>query len=157
MLAKYGFKLIKKEYFLKDHSIFYCAQKVSKVQPIELSNELYEVNKTTFEEYVTSHVKDINNLNQLISNSTVPVYIFGAHVFTQYLISFGLDTSKVICLLDNDSKKENKRLYGTNLISQSPKVLKSIPQALVVLRAGVYNEEIKNDILTNINPNITFI
>jgi predicted SAM-dependent methyltransferase len=157
MLAKYGFKLIEKEYFRKDHSIFYCAQKVSKVQPIELSNELYEVNKTTFEEYVTSHVEDINNLNQMISNSTVPVYIFGAHVFTQYLISFGLDTSKVVCLLDNDSKKENKRLYGTKLKSQLPKILKNTPEALVILRAGVYNEEIKNDILTNINPNITFI
>jgi 2-polyprenyl-3-methyl-5-hydroxy-6-metoxy-1,4-benzoquinol methylase len=157
MLAKYGFKLIEKEYFRKDHSIFYCAQKVSKIQPIELSNELYEVNKTTFEEYIASHIKDVNNLNQLISNSTVPVYIFGAHVFTQYLISFGLDTSKVVCLLDNDSKKENKRLYGTQLISQSPKVLKNVPEALVILRAGVYNEEVKNDILTNINPNIIFI
>ena len=65
--------------------------------------------------------------------------------------------SKVICLLDNDSKKENKRLYGTQLISQSPKILKDIPEALVVLRAGVYNEEIKNDILNNINSNIIFI
>ena len=65
--------------------------------------------------------------------------------------------SKVICLLDNDSKKENKRLYGTQLISQSPKILKDIPEALVVLRAGVYNDEIKNDILNNINPNIIFI
>jgi len=157
MLAKYGFKLIEKEYFKKNHSIFYYAQKSSEVQPIELSNKLYELNKTTFEDYIISHIEDVNNLNQLISNSTVPVYIFGAHVFTQYLISFGLDTSKVVCLLDNDSRKENKRLYGTQLISQSPKVLKNIPEAIVILRVGVYNEEIKNDILTNINPNIIFI
>jgi predicted SAM-dependent methyltransferase len=157
MLAKYGFKLIEKEYFKENHSIFYYAQKLSEVQPIELSNKLYELNKTTFEDYIISHIEDVNNLNQLISNSAIPVYIFGAHVFTQYLISFGLDTSKVVCLLDNDSRKENKRLYGTQLISQSPKVLKNISEALVILRAGVYNEEIKNDILININPNITFI
>jgi 2-polyprenyl-3-methyl-5-hydroxy-6-metoxy-1,4-benzoquinol methylase len=157
MLAKYGFKLIEKEYFKKDHSIFYYAQKSSEIQPIELSNKLYKLNKITFEDYIISHIKDVNTLNQLTSNSTLPVYIFGAHVFTQYLISFGLDTSKVVCLLDNDFKKENKRLYGTQLISQSPKILKNVPEALVILRAGVYNEEIKNDILTNINPNITFI
>jgi hypothetical protein len=83
--------------------------------------------------------------------------MFGAHVFSQYLISFGLNTSKIVCLLDNDLKKENKRLYGTSLISKSPKILKDAPESLVILRAGVYNEEIKNDILNNINPNIIFI
>lgn len=157
MLAKYGFELIEKSYFRPDHSIFYCAKKSLLTQPINLSNDLYNINKSTFLNYINSHISDVNNLNKIISNTSLPVYIFGAHIFTQYLISFGLDVSKVICLLDNDSKKENKRLYGTQLISQSPKILKDIPEALVVLRAGVYNEEIKNDILNNINPNIIFI
>ena len=110
-----------------------------------------------FTEYINKHVEDVQNINQITQNSSIPVYIFGAHVFTQYLINFGLDVTKIVSLLDNDVKKENKRLYGTNLISKLPKILKDVPEALVVLRAGVYNEEVKNDILSNINPNITFI
>jgi hypothetical protein len=155
-LNKYNFELIEKQYFRKDHSIFYCAKKVNSMSS-SLPDGLYEKNKTTFQNYINNHLDDVNKINDIINKTELPVYLFGAHVFSQYLISFGLDTSKIVCLLDNDVKKENKRLYGTSLISKSPKILKDIPEALVILRAGVYNNEVKNDILTNINSNITFI
>jgi hypothetical protein len=155
-LNKYNFELIEKQYFRKDHSIFYCARKTNEVS-INLPEELYEKNKFTFQKYISSHLDDVNKINEVTSKTDLPVYLFGAHVFSQYLISFGLDTSKVICLLDNDAKKENKRLYGTSLISKSPKILKDIPEAIVILRAGVYNDEVKSDILNNINSNVTFI
>jgi hypothetical protein len=155
-LNKYNFKLIEKQYFKKDHSIFYCAVKTSKTS-FNLSEGLYKKNKATFQKYIDNHLSDVNKINRIINKTNLPVYLFGAHVFSQYLISFGLDISKIICLLDNDVRKENKRLYGTSLISKSPKILKDIPEAIVILRAGVYNDEIKTDILTNINPNITFI
>jgi hypothetical protein len=156
-LGKYNFELIEKQYFKKDHSIFYCARKILNNNIIKLPNNLYELNKSTFQKYIKHHINDINNINEIINKAGIPVYLFGAHIFSQCLISFGLDISNVICILDNDIRKENKRLYGTSLISKSPKILKDIPQALVILRAGVYNEEVKNDILTNINPNIKFI
>ena len=156
-LAKYGFEMIEKQYFRKDHSIFYCAKKTSNNIITELSNTLYETNKKMFQKYIESHIDDVNKINDIINKSRIPVYLFGAHVFSQYLISFGLDTSNIICLLDNDSRKENKRLYGTSLISKNPKILKDTPEALIILRAGVYNEEVKNDILNNINPNTKFI
>ena len=156
-LSKYNFKLVEKQYFKKDHSIFYCAKKVSNNITTKLPSNLYELNKSTFQKYIKHHIDDINNINETINKAGIPIYLFGAHVFSQYLISFGLDISNIVCLLDNDIRKENKRLYGTSLISKSPKILKDIPHALVILRAGVYNEEVKNDILTNINPNIKFI
>lgn len=156
-LQKYGFELIEKQYFKKDHSIFYCAKKISDISSSYLPNYLYDINRNTFQKYIAAHLEDVKRLNTVINAANKPVYMFGAHVFSQYLISFGLDTSKIICLLDNDLKKENKRLYGTSLISKSPKILKDAPESLVILRAGVYNEEIKNDILNNINPNIIFI
>jgi SAM-dependent methyltransferase len=155
-LNKYNFELIEKQYFKKDHSIFYCARKTNNLSA-NLPDGLYNKNKSTFQKYIDTHLDDVNKINELISKTDLPVYLFGAHVFSQYLISFGLDISKIICLLDNDTKKENKRLYGTSLISKSPKILKDIPEAIVILRAGVYNDEVKNDILTNINSNITFI
>jgi hypothetical protein len=155
-LNKYNFELVEKQYFRKDHSIFYCARKTNNVKA-KLPKGLYELNKSTFEKYINAHNDDVTYLNTLIRTATSPVFLFGAHVFSQYLISFGLDTSKIVCLLDNDSKKEGKRLYGTNLISQSPKTLKNYKSAIVILRAGVYNDEVKKDILDNINSNITFI
>ena len=118
---------------------------------------MYDKNKNTFQDYIDHHINDVNKINTIINKTEIPVYLFGAHIFSQYLISFGLDTSNIVCILDNDAKKENRRLYGTSLISKSPKILKDIPNALVILRAGVYNDEVKKDILTNINPNVIFI
>jgi hypothetical protein len=155
-LNKYNFELVEKQYFKKDHSIFYCTKKINDISS-NLPDGLYEENKTTFQKYINNHLDDVNNINEVISKSNLPVFLFGAHVFSQYLISFGLDTEKIVCLLDNDIRKENKRLYGTYLFSKSPKILKDVSEAIVILRAGVYNDEIKNDILTNINPNVKFI
>ena len=86
-----------------------------------------------------------------------PIYIFGAHVFSQYLIGFGLITDRIICLLDNDINKHGKRLYGTNLMVQSPNILAEDNCPVVILKAGVYNDEIRDDILSNINPEVLFI
>ena len=50
-------------------------------------------------------MKLINNLNEKIININVKqkIYLFGAHVFAQSLIKFGLNTSRISCLLDNES------------------------------------------------------
>ena len=84
-------------------------------------------------------------------------FIFGAHIFTQYLIKFGLDEKLFSNILDNDGRKIGERLYGTDLIVKSPKILKDIENPILVLKAAQYNEEIKKDILENINPNTRFI
>jgi hypothetical protein len=156
-LNKYNFELVEKQYFRNDHSIFYCAKKVDNISSFILPEGLYNKNKSTFINYINHHSEDVIKINNIIDNTNLPVYLFSAHIFSQYLISFGLNTSKIVCILDNDIKKENKRLYGTSLISKSPKILKDVPEAIVILRAAGYNEEIKNDILTNINSNIIFI
>jgi hypothetical protein len=43
------------------------------------------------------HENLIDDLNSIIENSTSPIYLFGAYLFTQYLIAFGLKTAKIIC------------------------------------------------------------
>lgn len=156
-----GFEILEKQYFKADHSVFYAAKKIdSKVDGEEVLvdwKELYDINKGLFVEYVNHHLNDVRQLNDIVKKSNSPVFLFGAHVFTQYLISFGLATDKIVCVLDNDGKKVGKRLYGTNLISQSPKILAEYDTPIVILRAGVYNDEIKDDILLNINSNAIFI
>ena len=96
-------------------------------------------------------------LSGKISKHEHPVYLFGAHVFSQYLLAFGLDEKQIICLLDNDPNKQGKRLYGTNLQVHSPKILSEVKTPVVILRAGVYNKEIREDIITNINPQTVFL
>ncbi|MEI8033280.1 MAG: class I SAM-dependent methyltransferase [Chlorobiaceae bacterium] len=157
LLAKHGFKLLAKEYFLEDHSIFYAAVRESLVRPITLPSDLYEKNRQLYLDYVNYHRELITDLNSRIADTAHPVYLFGAHIFAQYLIAFGLDTSRIVSLLDNDPQKQGKRLYGTRLTVYSPKVLRDVKEPMVILKAGVYNKEIKEDILGNINPDVLFL
>ncbi|EBI2406871.1 SAM-dependent methyltransferase, partial [Campylobacter jejuni] len=69
----------------------------------------------------------------------------------------GLNTEKIINILDNNPSKQEKRLYGTKFIVKSPKILKDQDDSLVILNAGVYNDEIEKDILENINKNIRIL
>ena len=156
LLAKHGFRVEQKSFFKTDHSIFYACIRDSSVKPITLDPKLYDANKAIYQRFVSYHEALIANLNARISETDKPVYLFGAHVFAQYLIAFGLQTDKIIGLLDNDAKKQGKRLYGTNLTVHSPKVLRDALNPAVILKAGVYNDEIKADILTNINADTEF-
>ena len=113
---------------------------------------MYDKNKKLFLDYVKYQQNLVDDLNENMEQTNSPIYLFGAHVFAQYLINFGLDTQKIEDILDNDPQKQGKRLYGTSLMVESPKVLKSIDNPIVILKAGVYNDEIKKDILENINP-----
>ena len=157
LLAKHGFRLLEKNYFLADHSIFYATIRDTSIEPMELPHGLYEKNKQLYLDYVQYHESLIVELNAVIERSIRPVYLFGAHVFSQYLIEFGLETGKIAGLLDNDPNKHGKRLYGTSLFVQSPKILRGVREPLVILKAGVYNTEIKEAILNEINDSATFI
>lgn len=157
LLAKHGFRLLCKEYFKDDHSIFYATVRDPSVKPVDLPGDLYRTNKKQYLDYVEYHEELIKEINNKIKDGKQPVYLFGAHVFAQYLIAFGLDTSCIVSLLDNDPNKHGKRLYGTNLMVNSPKVLAELENPVVILKAGVYNQEIKADILNNINDSVVYL
>jgi hypothetical protein len=156
LLAKHGFRVEEKVYYSDGHSIFYAAIRDDSVEPIQLDSQLYDLNKKLYSDFVEYHSRLIHDLHGRLKGISNPVYLFGAHVFAQYLIAFGLETSKVVCLLDNDKSKQGKRLYGTSLFVRSPEILREIDNPVVILKAGVYNEEIKKDILENINKSTIF-
>ena len=158
LLSQHRFSLLDKQYFKDDHSIFYAYIKDSNTKMINLPVGLYESNKKLYLDYVSYHKKLIASLHKKLikKDNDQSVYLFGAHVFAQYLIELGLDLNNIVCLLDNDKNKQGKRLYGTNLRVDSPKILKDIESPVVILKAGVYNKEIKADIVNNINSNVTF-
>jgi SAM-dependent methyltransferase len=158
LLSKHGFRQISKEYFKEDHSIFYAYVKDRSTPLVELPKGLYEHNKMLYLDYVDYHNKLISDLNVKIDKTSNDrqIYLFGAHVFAQYLIEFGLNINRIICLLDNDINKQGKRLYGTSMIVESPKMLAGIDSPIVILKAGVYNKEVSDDILENINSGTVF-
>ena len=156
LLDANGFKVIEKSYFLDDHSIFYAAQKQNSNRGTEAVPNQYEKNKRLFNDYILFHQDLIADLRKKINSYKGKVYLFGGHVFSQYLLGFGLDENKIECILDNDPAKQGKRLYGTSLLVRSPKILASEKDPVVILRSGVYNQEIKEDITGNVNPKVIF-
>lgn len=157
LLSKYGFSIEQKEYFLDDHSIFFSAIKTkTKMTNVKLTENLYDINKKTFYEFINYYQNTIIEINGKL-NLEKEIYLFGAHIFSQYLLSFGLDADVISCILDNNKGKQGRRLYGTNLLVKSPSCLKDIDSPQVILKAGIYNNEIKSDILKNINSNVEFI
>jgi len=156
ILKKSSFKIIDKTNF-ENHSIFYSVEKTEvDYQEISIENR-YDYYKKMFVNFVDHHKKLIKNLNDKIEIHKGPIYLFGAHIFSQYLMAFGLKIDNVVNILDNSKLKQGKRLYGTDLFVKSPKCLKNVDSPLVILKAGPYNDEIKKDILENINSNTKFI
>ena len=109
-----------------------------------------------FYKFIIFHKNEVDTLNKNIELSENPIYIFGAHIFTTYLIAFGLNISKVKSILDNSKTKQGKRLYGTNIIVHSPEILRNEKTPILILKAGIYNNEIKNQILSQINSETIF-
>lgn len=154
LLSKNGFLIKKKKFFRKDHSIFYYTKKISSKKEKVLDE--YKKNKNLFLNYTSYLERDVLKLNKIITNKN-NVFLFGAHIFSQYLLNLGLKTKNIQYILDNDKSKQNKRLYGSNLIIKSPNVLSKYKSPFVILRAGVYNKEISHQILKYINLNTIFL
>ncbi|EAL2675036.1 SAM-dependent methyltransferase, partial [Campylobacter jejuni] len=106
------------------------------------------------QEYYNCKIQELNLI--LKNDKTKNIYLFGAHIFSQYLIYRGLAVDRIKMILDNNPNKHKKRLYGTNLYVDSPEILKEDFNALVVLNAGIYNQEIKKEIL-KLNNNVEVV
>lgn len=134
---------------ISDHSIFVKSRKDSKVKPQDRNQYFYFPEKI-FLNYIKNLTDDLENLNESVGDEEC--FLFGAHVFSQTLFSMGLK-SKVNCILDNDKNKQGKRLYGTDLIVKDPSIISDYKYPKVILRAGVYTDEIRQQLLS-INPNV---
>ena len=156
VVDRHGFRIVGKKYF-RQHAIFYACKKVGEGNSgwPEIPNN-YQKSKALFRDFVDHHLLLVNEIRERVEQYDGPVYIFGAHIFTLYLLAFGLKEGYFLNVLDNGPRKIGKRLYGTNLMVKSPQCLTEHNDALVVLKTGIYDDEIKQDILENINPNILF-
>lgn len=157
LLQNIGFEIIKRTDYL-EHSHFFHVKKSSAPEVSVEYKNLSDVNSELLRNFIKYHVTEVNFMNEIMSNlKDKQIFLFGAHIFSQYLKVFGLDTSKIVSILDNSKEKEGKRLYGTTLYVENPAVLQNYETPVVILRAGPYNDEIKRQILSGINSNTIFI
>jgi len=152
ILKKFSFTILEKKYYGNPHSVFYATEKTDTSASIPPMENKYAEYKKIFLNFTDYHKKMISQLNSKIEKTKYPTYLFGAHIFSQYLISFGLKTEKIVTVLDNSPLKQGKRLYGTNFIVNSPSILKNKGKINIILKAGIYNKEITKQI-SSINKN----
>lgn len=149
LLETCGFEVV--DQIINNHSIFV---KAVKLENAVVSNTDFSYIKPLFENYINTQITDVNQIKQQLDGRNC--YVFGGHIFSQTLINLGLQQSQITCILDNDIKKQEKRLYGTSCVVKSPKILMGVEGPVVVVRAGPYTNEIRNSIL-DINPTTIFL
>ncbi len=155
LLKQTGFNIVTKHYNKGLPAIFYVCKKVQP-QVVTFPKTIYDKNKKVFFNFVEFYKQEIDRLNKKINEFDGEVYLFGAHIFSQFLIYNGLNIDRIKCILDNSTMKQNNRLYGTDFIVNSPKILEGQTNIAVILKAAQYNTEIKEDIISNINSNVIF-
>jgi hypothetical protein len=148
-----GFKIIE-TFKYKNHSIFYKLKKVSprlkKSIKLEISNKF----KTNHKNSIVN-INDINN--ELLKYNNYNVYIFGAHVSSQFYLFNGLDKTKIKYIIDNDKNKQNYKLYGTDLYVKNPEIINNDKNCIVICsHMSVYYDEIVKQ-LTKINNNVILL
>jgi len=153
-LLKNKFSILDKTYY-KEH-IFYTAQKEEYSEDnINFENKSVEY-KRIFDNFIGYHKQLVNNLNNKISLFDGPVYVFGAHIFSQYLFEFGLEKSKIKGILDNSELKKGKRLYGYPFLVYDPETIRELKTVAVVLKVGQFRDEILKQLIS-INPNVKIL
>lgn len=152
ILEKQRFKIFEKQFFREDHSIFYAAKKISNPLKNDFPNKYPEFKKMYLD--FIDYFKDFTHkINDELEHFSGEVYLFGAHMFSQYLIAFGIDQKKIIGILDNSELKIGKRLYGTKFDVFHPDVIKNRKNIAIILKVGSYRQEILEQLI-KINPHI---
>lgn len=149
LLRQFSFQTDDTIYF-KSHSIFYGCRKSKKPMLADFVNE-YEKNKRLFREFISHHATEVDTLNAKIEKHQGAVYMFGGHIFSQFLLNTGLNNDRIACILDNSTEKENKRLYGTSKMIRLPEFIKDQKDIAIIIKAGQYQSEVVQQ-FTELNP-----
>lgn len=151
LLPQYGFKIIEKHYF-EEHSIFYATEKVVTPATAQIENK-YNEYKKLYLDFIDYHLQIVKGLNEEINNFDGKVYLFGAHIFSQMLLYFGLNSKKISKILDDSKLKQGKRLYGYELFVGAADEITEEKKVMVIVKAGIYTKDI-SERLALINPNV---
>jgi hypothetical protein len=142
MLDAIGFRTLNIEMF-RGHSVFITAAKSGSAVQQETYLEFNsEKHLEMAQRYKADLAQRVSLFNAEIRARNGDIWLFGAHIFSQFLIAGGLEIERVKGLLDNAPSKQGKRLYGTNLSVYSPDQLKFEKPGLILIAAALYENEI---------------
>lgn len=150
ILKRQGFAIEEKVYFGDPHSIFYAAVHTGEKQDVPFPNH-YGTNRALMLDFYNRHCDFVARINAQMAEVKGPIYLFGAHIFSQYLLAFGLDGGRIAGVLDNSPMKIGKRLYGTDFMVSHPDTLRGLGEVGVVLKVEQYRAEIVEQ-LQGLNP-----
>jgi 2-polyprenyl-3-methyl-5-hydroxy-6-metoxy-1,4-benzoquinol methylase len=155
IFKKSGFSIESRKEYLS-HSYFYHLIKETDSLNIKPDYPNIHWLSQEFLQMVLSLKKFVQYAMKVVETNPSPVFIFGAHVFSQSLFSFGLNSQKIEGILDNAKEKQGKRLYGTPLLVMNPSVISELNEPIVVLHASHYQNEIKKQ-LFELNSSVRII
>ena len=151
LLKKHGFEIVDIIDYV-NHSTIYHVKKIKQWNMNNVnSNELQIIDYSEqFMNGINKYKLFIDDCNSIICNTNKPVYIFSASYNTQIILSMGLEIKYLQGILDNAKDKQNKYLYGFDLLIYSPDVIINI-DCIIILKNSVYCDEIKEQLL-KLNP-----
>lgn len=152
LLRKSGFS-VRNIYRFNNHSIFIHAIQSDEIFPAQLNFKSYSKDLIDIISWYRSIAENVRASQR---HDKGPIYIYGAHISAQMLLSMGLDPSTITAVLDNSISKIGKRLYGTKLMVKSPREIMHIDKPNIICHMGPYTDEIKRQ-LTEINKECVFI
>lgn len=157
LLGIYGFEIEKKEHYGNGHSLIYTTKYVGLPSVSQtFTFDLYRKNKKLFSDYIQYHKDMIEEWNMRLAVEQRKCYLFGAHISTQFFVSYGLNMDKISAVLDNDLYKQGKKVSGIRKEVVSPQILREYKDVVVIIPNNPYKNEIKKDIVENINSNVEF-
>lgn len=154
LFKQFNFRLQRTVYY-ENYSIFFEFER-SECLPITDVNEkkcsLNIINK--FFENINNKIRYVNTyINNL--NSNIPIYIWPCSIHTLFVLSYGLDSTRIKSVLDNSPHKIGKYLYYYKLYCESfNNIIQSNENKLIILTGGNFNSEIIERITLNHYNNI---
>lgn len=144
MFGKHKYKCVDKQFYKKDHSIFYYFQLTDDYIAInrDFKHDNYELTK----QFLTKKL-------------TVPIntYLMGAGYFSQCVYNNITNKENIIGIIDNDQTKQNRYFYNTSLLIKPFNILKDLEDGHVIVLANKYWTEEAIDHIYKINKNIKII
>jgi predicted SAM-dependent methyltransferase len=159
MLEQTNFKIIDVSFY-KNHSIFFKVQKAkSRECKYTLTNNIFTTDNLNLKEKFIDNITYYDNCIQkwidYVNDNNKNVYLFGASYNNNLLLHKISNKLNIKGILDNCVEKQGRYFYGYDHLILSPLVLKD-KDSIVILKNGVYTEEIKIQLL-KLNKNTIFL
>ena len=143
VMNQYGFYLEKIEHF-NDYNDFMVFRKQANVNVVNLKPPQ---SKDIFDGFIKYHQANSISLKEQVKHYKNK-FLFGCHVFSQYLLYFGLNEDDFVGIIDNDPNKIGHKLYGSKLVTYPSSVVKDLDDVTVIVQAGIYTKEITDYLLS---------